>query len=568
MGVKIRLTSTNSPGPSGIVGNDWWNGNYPSNNYVKYVVAGSTLTFDYTVTDYSDQVVAGATVNLSLVKDAGGGNFTGQLSATTDANGVATFNLVNTNTDSNSESFREDLTVWAVSFGTEYKVDITPSVTNEIADIYDLLWTHIVRSEGPTFSFNDINYVKYYDKISLLLGAKVKSNPNASGDITIPSQVTDNSIPVLGIYDEAFISNTSLTGIVLPSTLTSIGAMAFKDSGLTTIVIPSNVTTIGNNAFTGCDNLSVTFQHTNQTRLPSIETGFTGNAVANYNSGIDPPIGEQGTSSAYLKSKGFRYARMIVAPTSFSIPIQSMGNRSITIPTPTSVSPGSFTYTSSNTSVASVSGNTIRFFSQGTTTITATQLATDEYTAGTISTLLTVTDPGPMCFKEGSKILCLIDNKETYTPIENINKGTLVKTYMSGYKAVDMIGHSKIYNPANDLRSKNRLFKCSKENYPEITEDLVITGCHSILTTQLTEGQRANTIEMLGCIKVTDNHYRLMACLDDKSVPYEKEGIFNIWHLALEHDDYYMNYGIYANGLLVETTSKRMIKEFSGMELI
>jgi hypothetical protein len=29
--------------------------------------------------------------------------------------------------------------------------------------------------------------------------------------------------------------------------------------------------------------------------------------------------------------------------------------------------------------------------------------------------------------------------------------------------------------------------------------------------------------------------------------------------MALENDDYYMNYGIYANGLLVESTSKRFM---------
>jgi len=36
----------------------------------------------------------------------------------------------------------------------------------------------------------------------------------------------------------------------------------------------------------------------------------------------------------------------------------------------------------------------------------------------------------------------------------------------------------------------------------------------------------------------------------------------------LENEDYYMNYGVLANGLLVETTSKRFMKELSGMKLI
>jgi hypothetical protein len=43
---------------------------------------------------------------------------------------------------------------------------------------------------------------------------------------------------------------------------------------------------------------------------------------------------------------------------------------------------------------------------------------------------------------------------------------------------------------------------------------------------------------------------------------------YTIYHFALENDNYYMNYGVYANGLLVETCSKRYLTELSNMELI
>ena len=59
-----------------------------------------------------------------------------------------------------------------------------------------------------------------------------------------------------------------------------------------------------------------------------------------------------------------------------------------------------------------------------------------------------------------------------------------------------------------------------------------------------------------------------MACIDQRTEPYEKEGVFTIWHFALEHENNRANYGVYANGLLVETSSKRMMSEYSGMELI
>ena len=173
-----------------------------------------------------------------------------------------------------------------------------------------------------------------------------------------------------------------------------------------------------------------------------------------------------------------------------------------------------------------------------------------------------------LCFKEGTKILCLVDGKETYLPVETLKPGTLVKTSLDGYKKVDTIGSSKIYNPAHTIRGKNRLYKCTKTNYPEVFEDLVITGCHSILVDDITDTQRKDITELAGRIFVTDNKYRLMACLDERAEPYTEAGVHTIWHFALENDNYYYNYGVYANGLLVETSSKRMMKELSGMELL
>lgn len=178
--------------------------------------------------------------------------------------------------------------------------------------------------------------------------------------------------------------------------------------------------------------------------------------------------------------------------------------------------------------------------------------------------------PTPICFLEGSEILCynLKTYTEEYRPIETLRKGMFVKTLFDGYKRIDLIGSSKIYNPANKLRGKYRLYRCPVENYETATRDLIVTGCHSILVQQLTTQERNDVIEINGAAFVTDRLYRLPACVDRRAVPFEEEGIFRIWHLALEHTDPFMNYGIYANGLVVETTSKRMMLDHSGMELI
>ena len=112
------------------------------------------------------------------------------------------------------------------------------------------------------------------------------------------------------------------------------------------------------------------------------------------------------------------------------------------------------------------------------------------------------------------------------------------------------------------------LYKLTKDKYNDLLDDLYITGCHSILTDEITENQINKTINDNKYVYSTDGKYRLMAYIDDKAELYRKSGVFNIWHFALEHDDYYMNYGVYANGLLVETTSKRFMDKISNLHII
>ena len=169
------------------------------------------------------------------------------------------------------------------------------------------------------------------------------------------------------------------------------------------------------------------------------------------------------------------------------------------------------------------------------------------------------------CFLESTNILCLVNGKEIDVPIKKIRKGDYVKTSEHGYLKVDMIGTRSMVNDYTGSNYKNKLYICSPSEYPELFEPLIMTGCHSILVDTLTEKQYKGIKNNLGNIYVTDSKYRLMVCLDDRGKIYKKNGNFNIWHLALESDDYYINYGIYANGLLVETCSRRMMAEYSGM---
>jgi hypothetical protein len=179
-------------------------------------------------------------------------------------------------------------------------------------------------------------------------------------------------------------------------------------------------------------------------------------------------------------------------------------------------------------------------------------------------------DGNPVCFVRGSRILCLNEGlKEEYMAIEDMRVGTRVKTLNGSFVKVHTIGYTMFNNPDNADRGPNRLFKLSPENYPELTEDLIITGCHSRLVDKLEPKQKARHLQLMKSLYMTTGKFRLMAFIDEKAEPYQKPGPHEIWHFALENEEEVCNYGVYANGgLLVETASIKNMRERSGFALI
>jgi hypothetical protein len=170
-----------------------------------------------------------------------------------------------------------------------------------------------------------------------------------------------------------------------------------------------------------------------------------------------------------------------------------------------------------------------------------------------------------VCFKEGSKIL----TDTGYKLVQDLRKGDLIKTHSNGFKSIELIGKQTRYHPGSIDRIKDQLYKCSPLNFPEVFEDLIITGCHSILVDDFkNDYEKEETKKINGNIFITENKYRLPACVDERTSVYETVGTFTIYHFSLENEDLRMNYGIYANGLLVETCSIRYMKELSMLSLI
>jgi len=175
------------------------------------------------------------------------------------------------------------------------------------------------------------------------------------------------------------------------------------------------------------------------------------------------------------------------------------------------------------------------------------------------------------CFLQGSKILKLDPetDDEYYVPVETLRRGDLIKTATCGYKAVAFIGRGTLRNPTDDPDKKNRLYKFqdARKKHPP----LYITGEHCLLykEKEISAEKRREVREHMGDDYITETYHRIPACLDDKGSPYDKyEGPVTIWHFALEHNNLYNNYAVWANGILVETCSIDFLLKKSSLELV
>jgi hypothetical protein len=169
-------------------------------------------------------------------------------------------------------------------------------------------------------------------------------------------------------------------------------------------------------------------------------------------------------------------------------------------------------------------------------------------------------DVSSICFKEGTKILCNVDNKERYIPIEQLDDTVYVKTYKHGYKKIKYLLKSKIINSKE--KTINKLYVMKKTEMNDLIEDLYVTGSHALLKDNLTEKQINKMKTLIEKIDIKydlkiDDKYKIIACFDKRFQEFNEPGYFNIYHLVLETDnETFKNYGIYANGILAESTDE------------
>ena len=132
---------------------------------------------------------------------------------------------------------------------------------------------------------------------------------------------------------------------------------------------------------------------------------------------VDTPFG---TGKIYVDNVYFWKSANSPAITNFNIPAQLVGAAPYTITAPTSNSAGAFIYNSSDTTVATVTGNVLTIVGSGSAIITATQAASGTYGSGTISSTLVVTFAPPL----------------TAAPFPNHSASNVISLYSNAYSNV------------------------------------------------------------------------------------------------------------------------------------
>jgi len=165
------------------------------------------------------------------------------------------------------------------------------------------------------------------------------------------------------------------------------------------------------------------------------------------------------------------------------------------------------------------------------------------------------------CFNEGTKIMYLNKKREdAYICIEKLRKGDLIKTYKHGYRKIDLIGRNILIN--NPDIYKNCMYKMVKTETNELTEDLIVTGGHSILVDSMSEKEKKLNKQLVGETPMIDNKYLLLAAGSEQFEQINNKKPYVYYHLVLDNEDNdESQYGIWSNGILTETPSKEFFKK-------
>jgi alpha-tubulin suppressor-like RCC1 family protein len=170
------------------------------------------------------------------------------------------------------------------------------------------------------------------------------------------------------------------------------------------------------------------------------------------------------------------------------------------------------------------------------------------------------------CFSEGTKILCYkqLENslicilKEEYRLVQHLKIGDLVKSYLHGYRKISKIIKGEFVNNPHTNGCSNCMYRMLKTDDNGLIEDLTLTRNHGVLVEKLTENEEVKVDK--NNLLVIDNLLAIITADSDKFEKVMDTNVYKYYHFALETDgDNDRRFGVWANGILVETPSNNMM---------
>ena len=180
-----------------------------------------------------------------------------------------------------------------------------------------------------------------------------------------------------------------------------------------------------------------------------------------------------------------------------------------------------------------------------------------------LNTFLAISDPNAACFNEGVKILCLNcklngELNEIYRPVQDLQVGDFVKSYLHGYRKVNKILTGSFVNNPTDQGVPNCMYMMVKTEDNQLIDDLILTRNHGILVEKLSENEEKKIDK--NTLPIIDNLLSIITADSDKFEKVMDNNVYKYYHFSLETDgDNDRRFAVYANGLLVEIPSINMM---------
>jgi hypothetical protein len=270
--------------------------------------------------------------------------------------------------------------------------------------------------------------LKTYGNIPFDLTAPTSNSTGAFTYIhsnTKVATISENTVTIVGAGNTTIRAIQDASGNYLSNYIESTLTVAKVDPSSSTA--SSTIKTFGDVSFqiiapvTNSDG-NITYESTNT----AVATVDQNRMVIIVGAGSATIQANQDASGNYLEDTipliSLTVNKVVPTLSGFSAITKTYGNTPFNLTAIASNSLGAFTYTSSNTSVATIVGNTVTIVSAGTTEITATQTETTNYLSGTTTISLTVAEStplNPINITNGYELGYLLNTNAKYGNIQN-----------------------------------------------------------------------------------------------------------------------------------------------------